>query len=125
MTRDDGAVLSVSGNMWEAALELAFQHGWRPAGTEAPRTASYRSRSPRPWDGQDYFSHDSQHVGTDDARALAGAVRLALARVSNPVAVARHSAAEGASRSRRSRCNALQRLVAFAHHGGFTIGRPI
>jgi hypothetical protein len=140
LTRDDGVELRVSGSIWEAALELAYLYGWRPAGTQTPQTEAWRGRrlpsSAPAWDSQDYFSRESQRVGRDDARFLAEAVLRALLHIpdggprSEPAGIAagtvhpspmpsRASAvAEGLAVSKR---NVMRRFAAFADCGGFKI----
>jgi hypothetical protein len=145
LTRDDGVGLQVNGNAWETALELAYLYGWKPAGTDAPEAGSWldqrTSTEALSWDRQDYFSHQSQRVGREDARALAGGVSRALADIADKasrLAVGREvflevipagclpsrasALADGLSVTRR---NTMSRLVAFASSGGFTIdGAP-
>jgi len=66
LSRDDGANLQVNETVWEAALAVAFAHGWKPAGTKrAGRSA---------WNAQDYFSRGSQRVLGEDAMKLASAL---------------------------------------------------
>jgi len=135
LTRDDGAQLRVSGDAWESSLELAFLYGWRPVGTEAPRTAAWRrsAESGGPaWD-HNYFTHESQHVTATDARALAEAVFRALRAVpdaasgvgpsatkkGSPLPSRATASAAGLSLVRRRR---IRGLALFAERGGFTIG---
>lgn len=137
LTRDDGVKLDVDGGTWERALELAYLYGWKPAGTESPRTDGWRGRGPAPmWDAQDYFSQQAQHVGTDDACALATAVASALRQIPDEAAPrGRHTSpaprtatspmpsrasavSEGLSPTRKG---VLRRFAAFATRGGFTI----
>ena len=141
LTRDDGKSLFLDGGSWEGALELAFFYGWRPAGTEAPRRADGAAPRPepqaRPWDGHDYFSHHRQRVGSDDARALAGALLRALLHIPDSKARTEDTSAQSSSGaastipSRASavadglsspRRNAIRRFAVFADRGGFTIG---
>lgn len=131
MTRDDGVQLQVFGSVWEAALELAYFNGWKPAGTEAPEASGWQDRrgSSGDWDTQDYFSHQRQYVGLEDARALAKGVAVALQDMDDGAALqdalppglmpSRTSAmAAGLSVTKR---NVMCRFVAFANSGGFTI----
>jgi len=132
LTRDDGAECRLDGGAWEAALELAYLYGWRPAGTAIPTTEAWRGRGTSAaagWDSQDYFSHQSQHVERGDARALGKALLQALHHVpvvqavprDRPVAAGRgHPRADGVT---LVRSNALRRLALFSDIGGFTIGR--
>lgn len=139
LTRDDGEEILVRGSTWESALELAFLYGWRPAGTETPPTGAWRSRraTGARWDSSDYFSHQSQHVGEADARALAKAVDSALLAIPDwssnaakgsaadacvartPVPSRASAVADGLSDPRR---NLVRKVAAFASRGGFTIG---
>ena len=75
---------------WHYALELAHEHGWEPAGTEAPdvmvynpdgtvdeeMTAQYRYAAEE-WSG-DYFSNSRQWVTEEDAANIADALEQAL-----------------------------------------------
>jgi hypothetical protein len=144
LTRDDGEELRLSGGVWEAALELAYLFGWRPAGTEAPPAAGRRAgRSAAragAWDRQDYFTLGSQHVAREDACALAAAVHCALARIPARASCAgdRGRAAHDASRSPvPSRTSAIadglslsnrklmSRFATFAARDGFTIASVV
>jgi len=141
LTRDDGVELRLNGCTWESALELAFLYGWIPKGTETPLTGAWQGLTSSPgttaWDSHDYFSHESQHVGRDDARALAEAVFRALQRLPDPasggegrpstvgaappssIPSQESATAAGLSFHRR---NAVRRFAAFADRGGFVIG---
>lgn len=128
LTRDDGTEMDVQGALWESVLEIAFLNGWVPAGTEEPRTDSWRRAmatnvrqppvlAPRPWPSGDYFSGASQYVRPDDASSLAAAVLRAfpMSRV-----VATNGAGNPPPASERPR---PERGVAlFASGGGFVIG---
>jgi hypothetical protein len=129
LTRDDGALLLVPANAWEASLELAYVHGWRPAGTTAPLGLAGHGET---WSVQDYFTHRSQHVGRADARALGQALELALRRrpessVTAPGGTSRNPSKHvGRSLTPPIELNGLQRkamvrFAAFAQLGGFTI----
>lgn len=138
LTRDDGTELRVTGNLWESALELGFLYGWRPCGTEAPRTAGWRDgralAGGAPWDRQDYFSHESQRVGRGDARALGEAILRALSRVPaqeeqalareqvdptrGPLPSQASAVAEGLS---ALQWKGVRRIAVFAERDGFTI----
>jgi hypothetical protein len=119
--RDDGAELDVQGGVWETVLELAYQNGWVPAGTDEPRddtwrrsfmgTASSRSMlAQRPWRRGDYFSGVGQYVTPRDASALASAVMRGL-----PVP---QEESEPNERIRPERS-----VARFASGGGFVIGK--
>lgn len=137
LTRDDGVELLVDGTVWESALALGYAYGWRPAGTDRPQSgADALPRSSAPWDSRDYFSCHSQHVGHEDARALALAVyealletpdtdrapRSAPAGPTRATAPRRRRAAAIAAGLTLHRKRSMSRLVAFADCGGFTIG---
>lgn len=127
LTRDDGARLFVPANAWEAALELAYLYGWRPAGTESPRSV------PPAWDAQDYFTHQRQRVRSEDARALGLALGRALQgfpegdpAAQDAQALERSSPMPSRSAAHQAGLNVTQRLAldrfaAFALRGGFTI----
>lgn len=136
LTRDDGVRLFVPANAWEAALELAYLYGWRPAGTQSPRAGARVASDagmPQPWDAQDYFTHQRQRVRSDDARALGMALGRALrgfpegdSSVSDPEALERESPMPSRSAARQAGLNltqrrAMDRFAAFALCGGFTI----
>lgn len=123
-TRDDGAVLDVQSGLWESILEIAYENGWIPAGTEEPRTQawrrSYLGRSdaghilgPRPWPKSDYFSSSSQYVRATDASAMAAAVLRALPGQRNG----------GAGGKAEARDCPEHGVAMFARGGGFVIGR--
>lgn len=127
LTRDDGTRLCVPANAWEAALELAYLYGWRPAGTESPRG------DPAAWDAQDYFTQQRQRVRSEDARALGLALGRAMRELPAEDGEARHTSARSgsspmASRSAAHRAGlnsmqrrAMDRFATFALWGGFTI----
>jgi len=140
LRRDDGVELQVSGSLWESALELAYVYGWKPAGTQRPRTGAWArpdegAHAPA-WDGQDYFSYESQRVGRGDARALAAALFRAILSVPDWQLAGRHPGAHGGDSSSpipsRASVTAdgitdhhrriMKRFAAFAECGGFTIG---
>jgi len=119
--RDDGAELDVQGGIWETVLELAYQNGWVPAGTDEPRDDTWRrsfsgaaaARSmlaQRPWRRGDYFSGVGQYVTPHDASALASAVLRGLPSATED--------AEPVDRPRPERS-----VARFASGGGFVIGK--
>lgn len=143
LRRDDGAEFRVSGSLWEAALELAYLYGWKPAGTECPRTGAWARSDDQmhepSWDGQDYFSYESQRVRRSDARALSAALLRAILNVpdwpfadrpssspavdsSSPIPSRASVTADGITDHRR---RIMRRFVAFAERGGFTIGLAV
>ena len=140
LKRDDGAEFRLDSGIWEVVLELAYVYGWRPAGTESPRTSAWRSRRGASdglaWDARDYFSHESQRVARVDASALAQALQRAVQQIPDRLlpdddgrgAVDTGSPATFPSRAsvvaeglsvRRKR--SLHRFAVFARSGGFTI----
>jgi hypothetical protein len=136
---DDGAELRMNDGIWESALELACLYGWKPAGTEAPRTAAWHGRrtaqGPATWNGRDYFSSESQHVADRDSRALADALRRALQQVEttprvdaavagggSPLPSRASARADGLSLSKRK---SMSRLAEFAARRGFTIDAAV
>jgi hypothetical protein len=86
-----GGYFRFSNDAWYAALELAHEHGWEPAGTKPPEIAVYApdgttvdEEVPRverqayeDWDG-DYFYNDDRLVTDEDARNIADALERAL-----------------------------------------------
>jgi hypothetical protein len=86
-----GGYFRFSNNAWHAALQLAREHGWEPAGTEVPEVTAHApdgttvdeeaTRMERQtygdWDG-DYFYNDGQIVTDEDARNIADALERAL-----------------------------------------------
>jgi len=127
LTRDDGEQLLLTAPAWEAALEIAFHHGWRPAGTSAPLGPTSRGT---PWDTHDYFTHQRQHVRLSDALALGQALARGLdrdpdicTRVAARMSDRRDTRATGAPAlaTKDPMRRPLQRLADFAQSGGFTI----
>jgi hypothetical protein len=86
-----GGYFRFSIHRWRAALGLAHEHGWEPAGTKPPEFTVYapdgvtvdevRTRVERQryadWDG-DYFYNDGRLVTDEDARNIADALERAL-----------------------------------------------
>src|SRR5690348_6367571 len=71
-----GGEYSLESAGWAALLLLAREHGWRPAGTKAPRDF----RRGQHWGGN-YVTNDGQRVRREDTRALAAALERALPSV--------------------------------------------
>ena len=127
LTHDDGLTVEVAESVWEALLERAYRNGWRPSGTEPPRSRvvrcgegapeasrpqSARARTivgPR-WASSDYFSASSQYVSAEDARLLGCA------------ALARTEASKATAEPGQESPEAILRVARFALHGGFEIG---
>jgi hypothetical protein len=86
-----GGYFRFSNYGWRAALELAHEHGWEPAGTVPPKFTVYaldgvtvdevRTRAERQsyanWSGG-YFTNDYQVVSDEDAANIADALERAL-----------------------------------------------
>ena len=86
-----GGYFRFSNYGWRAALELAHEHGWEPAGTVPPKFTVYaldgvtvdevRTRAERQsyanWSGG-YFTNDYQVVSDEDAANIAAALERAL-----------------------------------------------
>jgi hypothetical protein len=86
-----GGYFRFSNYAWRAALELAHEHGWQPAGTQLPNITVYApdgvtidevaTRAERPrhanWDGG-YFWNECQVVSDEDAANIADALERAL-----------------------------------------------
>jgi hypothetical protein len=87
----EGRYFRFSPDAWRAALELAHEHGWEPAGTEPPKITAYApdgtavdeeaTRVERlaygDWYG-DYYYTDGRLVTDEDARNIADALERAL-----------------------------------------------
>lgn len=127
LRRDDGAEHSLNGNVWEEALELAYLHGWRPAGTHAPdagpRIRRRYESMPRAWDSQDYFSPDLQQVGSEDALALGTALFRSLGRA--PVTTLPHAFGDTAGSMSAQRRRSFSKLAEFVSRGRFAIDGTI
>lgn len=67
--------LSVSHQVWCAALEVAQMYGWQPQGTRPTRPLDVLSLDE--WDGN-YLTGEDQRVVAADARSLGAALRRAL-----------------------------------------------
>lgn len=80
-----GGIERFSNTSWREMLKVAYEYGWKPAGTEPgewidPETGELDKRlSPDPdeWDGN-YFSNDCQWVTEEDAAHIADALERAL-----------------------------------------------
>ena len=128
LTRDDGTEIDVQGALWESVLEIAFLNGWVPAGTEEPRTDSWRRAmaanvsqppvlAPRRWPSGDYFSGASQYVRPDDASSLAAAVLRAF-----PMSKVAATGGNGDAPVSDGRPRPERGVALFASGGGFVIG---
>ncbi len=81
----EGGTERFSNAAWRSVLELAYEYGWKPAGTEPgawadPETGELdKQLSPDPdeWSGT-YFSNDFQWVTEEDAAGIADALEHAL-----------------------------------------------
>ena len=68
---------------WCKVLELAFEYGWRPAGTQAPtfqQADDGTAETAKDWSGT-YLTNDYQRVGDEDAANIAEALRRALSDI--------------------------------------------
>jgi hypothetical protein len=86
-----GGYFRFSNYAWHAALKLAREHGWEPAGTEPPEVTAHapdgttvdeeaawvERQAYGNWDG-DYFYNDGRLVTDEDARNIADALERAL-----------------------------------------------
>jgi hypothetical protein len=86
-----GGYFRFSNYAWYAALALAREHGWEPAGTKTPEVTVYapdgttvdevatrmKRQAYGDWDG-DYFYNDGRLVTDEDARNIADALERAL-----------------------------------------------
>jgi hypothetical protein len=74
-----------SNTSWGKILELAYDYGWRPQGTEAAQWYDENgelnkqlSPAPDEWDSNNYFTNDFQFVTEADAANIADALQQAL-----------------------------------------------
>ena len=80
-----GGYFRLSGATWREVLTLAYDHGWKPAGTEPgrwidPETGELdeqMSPDPETWESMDYFSNGFQWVTDEDAVNIADALERA------------------------------------------------
>jgi hypothetical protein len=86
-----GGYFRFSNHAWRAALLLAHEHGWEPAGTEAPEVTVYapsgttvdeeatwvERQASGDW-YRAYFYNDGRLVTNEDARNIADALERAL-----------------------------------------------
>jgi hypothetical protein len=115
-----GGYFRFSNSAWCAVLELAYEYGWEPAGTEAPeftfyapdgvtvdeaQTREWRQHY-RNWDGS-YFGNAFQVVCDEDAANIAEALERALDDVPD--------LSEGWK-------DYLQEFIKFCRAGAFSIG---
>jgi hypothetical protein len=124
LKRDDGVEIDVHGVLWESVLDRAYRYGWRPSGTDEPRTSGWRrGKTSRngdaplrdgggEWPRGDYFSASAQYVRPADARALGTAALRGLTT----------GDATDAEASERKRTAGERRVAAFVRDGGFVIG---
>ena len=73
LTSDSGNVYHMSHGTWCYLLKLCFDHGWKPAGTEAPLYECDEAD----WNGS-YTENHGQSVSAEDAAAMADALYLAV-----------------------------------------------
>src|SRR5215208_2801155 len=79
-----GGIERFSNTSWRKILELAYEYGWKPQGTEPGQWCDENgelikqlSPDPNEWNGG-YFSSDHQWVTHEDAANIAGALQRAL-----------------------------------------------
>ena len=79
-----GGTERISHESWCKVLELAYQYGWKPQGTEPPQWCDADGEpckqlywDPDEWNGS-YFTNDHQWVARQDAANIADALERAL-----------------------------------------------
>jgi len=106
----DGAYFRWNRSYWFAVLELAYQYGWQPMGTELKYDKYGHDRS-SDWNG-DYRLNCGQTITPQDARRIADALERALPDVPAEEAVtAKMTTYEGA---RARSCQADQPVILIA-----------
>lgn len=81
-----GGYFSCNNASWVAVLRLAYDHGWKPAGTEPGRWIDAETGElceqmppdPETWNSMDYYSNSGQCVSDQDAGNIAEALERAL-----------------------------------------------
>jgi hypothetical protein len=103
---------------WIEVLTLAYDHGWKPAGTEPSRwrdaetgeLCAQMSPDPETWESMDYFSNAFQWVTDEDAANIADALeRACVAKL------------EGDEELGSGFIGYLREFITFCRAGGFTI----
>jgi hypothetical protein len=135
-----GGYFRFSNSAWCAVLELAYEHGWEPAGTKAPEFTFYAPDGVtvdevetrtwrqlyRDWNGS-YFGNAFQVVSDEDAANIAEALERALDDVSDEgggrhlLPPAQHQAARRGELSQEDK-DYLQEFIKFCRAGAFSIG---
>jgi len=125
-----GGYFRFSNYAWHAALELAHEYGWEPAGTEAPEVTVYApdgvivdevgTRTERQrytnWGGG-YFTNEYQVVSDEDAANIADALERALDDVPDEgggdhlLTPAQHQAAHRGELSQEKFDKALEQFI--------------
>ena len=117
-----GGYFSCNNATWVAVLRLAYDHGWKPAGTEPPRwidanTGELCAQLPpdmETWNSMgysmDYYSNSGQGVSDQDARNIADALERALEED--------ETSDEGLA---QSSIDCLREFITFCRAGGFLI----
>jgi hypothetical protein len=125
-----GGYFRFSQERWRAVLELAWEHGWEPAGTKPPEFTVYgpdgvtvdevatRAERQRYTDwGGGYFTNDHQVVSGKDAANIADALERALDDVPDEgdgddlLTPAQHRAAHRGELSREELGKALEQFL--------------
>ena len=86
-----GGIERFNNTSWCKMLKLAYEYGWKPAGTEPGQWINSEtgevdeqmSPDPDEWDGT-YFTNDSQWVTEEDAANIADALERAVEDESDP-----------------------------------------
>jgi hypothetical protein len=111
----NGGWLDMTWSGWHYCFEIAHKYGWKPKGTCAPDYvigAKRYTTDPAEWNGS-YFVNEFQMVTDDDARALAEALRRAIAGWRGPLSLR-------SSRRLRSRRRVRYRMR--GKNGGHGVG---
>ena len=111
-----GGYFRFSNATWKEVLMLAYDQGWKPAGTEMPRYIFLNQddtvhfghtkacwEAAKDWEGMDCFSNSFQWVTDEDAANIADALERAL---------------EG---DEELNVDYLREFIAFCRAGGFSI----
>jgi hypothetical protein len=108
---------------WREVLKLAYDHGWKPAGTKPPALPIYREdgtvieeqteayrQAYEDWNATNYYTNDFQWVTAEDAGNIADALERALEED--------ETSGEGLA---QSYIDYLREFITFCRAGGFTI----
>jgi hypothetical protein len=83
--KGDGGYFRFNNATWREVLTLAYDYGWKPAGTEPGRwidaetgeLIEQMSPNPETWESMDYFSNSFQWVTDEDGANIADALESA------------------------------------------------